>query len=205
MSIKLLKNLLSAAVFCIVLAVPAKDVAVVFNPLAWDGKDGDGTLFNDIVSAELSCMENLKLVDREQLNKLLAERSLKPNGMLGNDDACNIGTLLGADNFVSGSVRSRNNKLMIFVKSISVRSSVVKMKYINVPADLESAAKQTAKLVTELLKHREDGVQSVSITEKLMAPDKKRPAIAVFLPEIHVANNPVIDPAAENELTKYFL
>ena len=199
------KFTLAAMVYVMLAAVLSADPVIIFNPIDTDSKNVDIGLFNDIVSAELSCAEKIKLVDREQLDKLLREKSLKPNGMLNADDVSNIGTLLGADNFVSGSVREKNNKLLIFVKSISVKTGVIKMKYINTPNDLETAAKQTAKAAADLVMLQQEKQLPPQPQEQMLFPDKKRPAVAICIPEIHVASQRLIDPAAENELIKTFL
>lgn len=186
--------------------VIAADSVIIFNPMQIDSKKLDSGLFNDIVSAELSCTEGIKLVDRNQFDKLLRERSLKPNGMLNSDDVSNIGSLLGADYFVSGSVREKENLFLIFVKGISVKTGVVKMKYINTPAELEDAARKTAQTAADLLKQEKEVNSSRKQTENiLLYPEKTRPVVAIYIPEIHITNQRVIDPAAENELIKIFL
>ena len=127
LSSKIFFSMMAGVVFS---AIALADSVIIFNPMQIDGKGVDAGLFNDIVSAELSCADQIKLVDREQLDKLLREKSLQPNGMLNADDVSNIGSLLGADSFVSGSVREKDDKLMIFVKTICVKTGVVKIKYI---------------------------------------------------------------------------
>ena len=186
-------------------AIALADSVIIFNPMQVDGKGVDAGLFNDIVSAELSCADKIKLVDREQLGKLLREKSLQPNGMLNANEVSNIGTLLGADYFVSGSLREKGDKLMIFVKTISVKTGVLKMKYINSANDIESAAQKTVQAAIGLVKSQKEQKSPATVENQLIFPEKKRPAVAIFIPEIHVATQNLIDPAAENELTKTFL
>ena len=188
-------------------AIALADSVIIFNPMLIDGKGVDAGLFNDIVSAELSCADQIKLVDREQLGKLLREKSMQPNGMLNASEVSNIGSLLGADNFVSGSVREKGDKLMIFVKTISVKTGVVKMKYINIANNLEVAAAKTAQAAIDLVKSQKTAAAAAPAPAKteLLAPGKKRPTVAIFIPEIHIASQRIIDPAAENELIKIFL
>ncbi len=198
------KLTLSAILCVIASALVSAGSVIIFNPLQTDGKNIEGGLFNDIVSAELSCADGIKLVDREQLGKLLREKSLSPNGMLGAGEVSSIGTLLGADNFISGTVREKGDKYLIFVKSISVKTGVVKIKYINTAADLESAARKTVQCAVELLKETPHK-SAAPVKEQLLCPEKKRPAVAICIPEIHIASQRIIDPAAENELIKIFL
>ena len=202
LSSKIFFSVMAGVVFS---AIALADSVIIFNPMLIDGKGVDAGLFNDIVSAELSCADQIKLVDREQLGKLLREKSMQPNGMLNASEVSNIGSLLGADNFVSGSVREKGDKLMIFVKTISVKTGVVKMKYINIANNLEVAAAKTAQAAIDLVKSQKTAAAAAPAKTELLAPGKKRPAVAIFIPEIHVASQRLIDPAAENELTKTFL
>ena len=201
-----LKNMFAAVVACTAFfTAAAVDSVIIFNPMQIDKKCPDSDLFNDIVSAELSCADGIKLVDRKQLDKLLHEKSMKPNGMLNADEVNNIGSLLGADYFVSGSVREKNNKLMVFIKSISVKTGVVKIRYISSASDYEAAAKNTAQKAVELIKSQLNLPETVNAQEQLLFPDKKRPTVAICVPEIHIASQRLIDPAAENELIKIFI
>jgi len=183
----------------------AADSVIVFNPMQIESKSVESGLFHDLVAAELSCAEKIKLVDREQLDKILRERSLNPNGMLNADDASSIGSLFGADYFISGSVREKNGTLLIFVKSICVKSGVIKMKYISTPTNSETAAKKTAQAAVELATVRNEQKVTSKSEDRLLSPDKKRPAVAICIPEIHIASRRLIDPAAENELIQVFL
>ena len=191
---------------CAILSCTAGNIAVIFNPIQVEDKNFDAGLYNDIVAAELSCTEKIKLVDRKALDKLLKERSLRPNGMLEADEVNSIGSLLGADYFVSGSVRVRDKNLLIFVKSISVSSSVMKMKYIKQPVDPQKAAIATVQSIVELLKINGESNKIVAAESiQVICPEKKRPAVAILLPEMHINTRAIIDPAAENELAKVFL
>ncbi|MBQ8753890.1 MAG: hypothetical protein IJZ19_02555 [Lentisphaeria bacterium] len=201
-----LKKMLVAVVCFMISAVMAADPVIIFNPMQIESKLIDASLFNDLVAAELSCTAGIKLVERNQLDRILKEKSLSPNGMLDANAINNIGSLLGADCFVSGSVREKDNKLLIFVKSIYVKNSVMKMKYISIAADLEKAAKATAQVAVDTVKMQK--TQKLSIVSpggQLLFPDRKRPIVAVCIPEIHIASQRLIDPAAENELTKILL
>lgn len=199
------KSIFAVIVCTAVSAVISADPVIIFNPMQIDSKKIEAGLFNDLVSAELSCAENIKLVDRAQLDKLLKEKSLKPNGMLDAGDAGSIGTLLGADHFISGSVREKGSRLLIFIKSISVKTGVVRMKYINSADDLEAAAKKSVQAAVELIKTDKDQTLPEQNKGQLLFPEKKRPAVAVCIPEIHIASRRLIDPAAENELIKILL
>ena len=94
-------------------SLSGKDIVLIFNPLKADGNFADIELFNDILGAKLSCADKIKLVDRNALNKILQEKSLNNSGMFDSGTVNNIGSLLGADYFVSGSIRFRNKNSMI--------------------------------------------------------------------------------------------
>lgn len=186
--------------------LPGKDTVLIFNPLKADGNFADIGLFNDILGAKLSCTDKIKLADRNVLNKILQEKSLSSSGMLDSGAVNNIGTLLGADYFVSGSLRSNNKNDMIFVKLISVRTGVVKMQYISQKSghDMEQLADKVIEKIIKLLPDN-NTVSTKETQQKLLYPEKKRPAVALLLPEIHILRQNIIDPAAENILTKILL
>ena len=186
--------------------LPGKDTVLIFNPLKADGNFADIELFNDILSAKLSCTDKIKLVDRNALNKILQEKSLSSSGMLDSGAVNNIGTLLGADYFVSGSIRNSNKNNMIFVKLISVRTGVVKMQYISQKSgnEMEQLADKVIEKIINLLSDNK-AVTAKETKQRLLYPEKKRPAVALLLPEIHILRQNIIDPAAENMLTKILL
>ena len=79
------------------------------------------------------------------------------------------------------------------------------MKYINSADDLEAAAKKSVQAAVELIKTDKDQTLPEQNKGQLLFPEKKRPAVAVCIPEIHIASRRLIDPAAENELIKILL
>lgn len=193
----------------IALALPvlAETTVIVFNPLAPDVAYPDCQLINDIVMAELSCADGLKLVDREHLNKLLKEKSLQQNGMLESSSATQVSSLLGADYFISGSIRISDKKMTIFAKALSVKDGVVKMKYVSedAPFDTVKIARLIASEIVTTIKTQ--STKTVDKTEdiSLIAPSKARPSVVIILPELHIFRESVIDPAAENTLTQIFI
>ena len=179
---------------------------MIFNPLKVDGNFAEIELFNDILGAKLSCTDKIKLVDRNALNKILQEKSLSNSGMLDTSAVNNIGTLLGADHFVSGSIRSRDKNTMIFVKIISVKTGVVKMQYISRKSGTEMeqlADKVIEKIIKLVSDNKADAAKETK--QNLLYPKKKRPSVTLLLPEIHILRQNIIDPAAENMLTKILL
>ena len=188
------------------IGLSGKDTVLIFNPLKADGNFADIELFNDILGAKLSCADKIKLVDRNALNKILQEKSLNNSGMFDSGTVNNIGSLLGADYFVSGSIRFRNKNSMIFIKTISVKTGVIKMHYISDKSgnDTEKLVEKTLETIIKLLPDSKAGITQET-QQKLFYPEKKRPAVALLLPEIHILRQNIIDPAAENMLTKILL
>lgn len=178
------------------------DIVVIFQPLKLDAGISGGEIFNDIIAAELSCADGIKTVSREQLDRLLREKAMRADGMAEAGEIEQIGSLLGADCFVSGSVRPEKDKWRIFVKTVSVKTGVVRMNYLVAAAgNPEESGKQTVAAILALLRERkQERTPPVSET-KLLAPDRKRPTVVVFLPEMHIFSESVLDPAAENTLT----
>ena len=199
------KLFLSAALIA-TLAVIGKETVIIFNPLKQDGKITGEEILNDIISAELSCTDGIKMVERNELNKLLNEKSLSTNGMLTTQEVNSIGTLLGADYFISGSIRKQEKKWLIFIKTISVETGVVKMKYFSTPENTpDTTGKQAVAEIVSLLKSQTPMPAAKQTVTQLLSPDKKRPTVAVFLPELHIFRTNLIDPAAENMLTALLL
>ncbi len=200
----MLKKFLFLAVTMFTLHLCAESPVVIFQPFPYDAGYKEGALVNDVVMAELSCSEAVKLVDREELGKVLKEKSLQFDGMLSGTDAAQLSTLLGANYFLSGSMRISGEKMTVFARVLSVKTGVVKIGYITekAPFDaVETGRKITEKLIATLAQHQPEQEKSDSAELPLIQPEKVRPAVVVLLPELHIAQSNLIDPAAENLLT----
>ncbi|MCI5778395.1 MAG: CsgG/HfaB family protein [Lentisphaeria bacterium] len=197
--------------FCLLVLAAAgfvygADVVVIFQPFKSDAGVPDVEVLNDMIAAELSCADGIRTVSREQLDRLLREKAMRADGMAESGEVEKIGPLPGADYLVSGSIRSEKDKLRIFVKTISVKSGVVRMNYLTAASGKsEEVGRQTVAAILALLKERGQERVSPAAETGVPAPDRKRPTVVVFLPEMHIFSESVLDPAAENMLTGVLL
>jgi len=65
------------------------------------GKDG-GRVVANLLAAELATIENLKLIERGQIAKLLDEQALQQSGLIDSESAVKIGKMTGADAVIIG-------------------------------------------------------------------------------------------------------
>lgn len=77
-----------------------------------DHASADGDVVAARVTTELIKMNNLKVVERKQLQKILAELNLQRTGVVDQDSAKKIGQVLGADLLVVGSLDELPGKLL---------------------------------------------------------------------------------------------
>ena len=78
-----------------------------------DGRiSADGDVVAARVTTELIRMKNLRVVERKQLQKILAELNLQRTGVVDQDSAKKLGSVLGADLLVLGSLDELPGKLL---------------------------------------------------------------------------------------------
>ncbi len=65
------------------------------------GKDG-GRVVADLLSAELVRLDNVTLIERSQISKVLDEQALQQSGAIKTETAASVGKLVGADAVVMG-------------------------------------------------------------------------------------------------------
>ncbi len=209
---------LVAAAFACSLAAPhamAKDPPKVY-PVAilpfqerGSGVEGYGAKVSDILFATMVANPELYLVDRADLEKVLKEHHLNLTGMVAPDQATQVGQLTGAKILVTGSVIEVGASLYVVAKIIGTETTRVlgeseKGKIADELAPLveglaEDVGKTIIKRAGELVAKdlsREDRIAAL----KKRLGKGKRPAVLVSIDERHVGQ-PVIDPAAETELT----
>jgi hypothetical protein len=168
-----------------------------------------GPKISTLLNAHLSTKENLILVERAELDKALGEQELGLSGTVSTDTAAKVGHLIGAKVLVTGKVLKIDKDLMLVAKVIGTETSRVYGETVKAPAAgaIDQIATQLAgKIFTTIttktetlvakVPAREDRVESIKASLK----EAKRPSVSVKLPERHFGA-PVIDPAAETELS----
>jgi curli biogenesis system outer membrane secretion channel CsgG len=170
---------------------------------------GYGEKISDLLFARLSADPNLWLVDRQDLEKTLAEHELSASGMVNPEQAVKIGSFTGSKLLITGSVVDIDKDVYIIAKIIGTETSRVlgssvkgKQKEELAPLvgqladEIAKAVRQdSGKLVPQELKPED----RIAALRKTMG-DRKRPSVTVHITERHVGQA-TIDPAAETETT----
>jgi hypothetical protein len=184
-------------------------IAVALAPV--DGASEAGVV-PQIMQAELSQSATLMLVEREQLDKALREMKMDAQGMLNPDTAQKLGAIIGARYFCSSSVSATGNKSLAIVKVVDVETTLTKLAYAQLASKDDAIeagkalAKQVEGLVAQFEKERAERVEVPSTAKfKPVPADWKRPTVMVIIPEMHVRQPQLIDPAGETEIVKRLL
>ncbi len=180
-----------------------------FSEKGMDEKDA-GSKVAQILFASLAGRDELCLVEREDVQKLLAELHLSRSGVVKADEAAEIGRLTGAKLLITGSAIQVDKSVYLVAKIISTETSRVLGVSVKGPADGELAplVEKLAEQVAKKLKDKAaELVPPASSKQDLVAELKKQlsgkklPVVVVSIPERHIGQ-PTVDPAAQTELTQ---
>lgn len=89
-----------------------KTIAIADFTYADGRASSDGNVVAARVTTELIKMKDLRVVERKQLQKILAELNLQRSGVVDQDSAKKLGRVLGADLLVLGSLDELPGKLL---------------------------------------------------------------------------------------------
>lgn len=161
-----------------------------------------------LLSTQLSTLDGVATVERQELAKLLGEQELGNSGMVDPTTAARIGHLTGARVLVTGRIFTIGGETTAALKVMSTETGRVFGSAENfVPdAPLSGPVAKLAAKVAEILKTKKD----VLIARPMTADDRiarlrqklagrKLPSVAISIPEQHIGPA-VIDPAAETEI-----
>ena len=167
-----------------------------------------GPQIAEVINASLS-EQGFSLVERAELNKVLSEIELGQSGTVSEESAAKIGHLTGANIIITGRAFIDQNILNIVGKVIGVETSQFYADKVNTPVkdSYAQASRELSDKIGHLLNQKgqdllakntepEDPVKKLSP----LAAGKKLPTVSVSLRENH-ANQAMIDPAAETEIT----
>lgn len=190
-------------------------------PRASSAAATDGAKVTDLLFAELVVEPALMLIEREDLRKLIDEQELNLTGLANPAEAIRVGQLTGAKMLVTGSVVRADNSLYLVAKIIGTETSRVLGASVKGTArdDLgklaEGLAREIVKVVSErggeLLPKVVTREDRLAVLRKTL-PAGDRPRVIVEIAERHLAPavvivpgapQPVIDPAAETEVTLF--
>ncbi|MCX6996416.1 MAG: hypothetical protein NTV49_04870 [Kiritimatiellaeota bacterium] len=215
-----------AALVCAMLCAAAQaqsKVVVALMPLSSsDGLEAEPAIVSQVLQAKLSDSANVTLVERERLHQALAELKLGQQGLVTAASAGQLGKLVGARYFCSGSLSKSGDKIMAVAKVIEVETTLVKTTYafLKNKEDAEAAgamlAAQLEQVIARLEAERaERGTMTGDAKGAAQAipADWKRPRVMVIIREMHVQHpsliemhaRALIDPAGETEIIKRLL
>lgn len=171
-----------------------------------DVKDLGGKL-DTLIIASLTTRDNLLLVERAELDKVMAELELNLSGMVDPKTANQIGHMVGANVLVSAATFQLNG--MIYVVAKVIGTETTRVFGVSVKGDMNELDELVEKLVDGIDKTIVEK-RAVLTAQKKPTPDRlaalkakvgkaKLPVVAVDIGERHVGRS-VADPAAQTEL-----
>lgn len=99
---------------------------IEFKTLADKNRNGQlGVMVSEMFTTEVVNSEAFKIVEREQLQKVLKEIAMAQSGIIDTTKAQEIGRMLGADAIITGSVIRIQDNLRIDARIIEVKTGVV--------------------------------------------------------------------------------
>ena len=88
-------------------------------------KDNFGKIFTEVLTTSFVKSEAFKIIEREQLQKILKEFELTQSGIIDTSNAKQIGKMVGADAIVIGSVTKIGNDMRLDARIIDVESGII--------------------------------------------------------------------------------
>lgn len=183
--------------------------AAVFNfQGAGEKLSNKGTEVALLLNAQLSSAQNISLIERQELEKVLGEQELSLSGTVNPDTAAKVGSLTGAKVLITGRVFESGAKSYIVAKIISTETSRVFGETVSFedPAGLDKAVAELAPKIVAVFKDQSAALAAVSEAPgaqisrlKQEIQGRKLPSVTVNVTEQHLSR-PVIDPAVETEL-----
>lgn len=169
-----------------------------------------GKLISEVISARLSIVDGLTVVERKDIDKVIREQKLTMAGLVSTEQAVKVGRIIGAHLLVTGRVMAINKGVYLVCKVISAETSEIKGFFLSFPQDVsltELLDKTTTKLATSI------PVWAKQLTPKVKLPPdaaaalrklligKTVPKLAVLISEVHFGRA-VVDPAVETEFCR---
>jgi TolB-like protein len=84
-----------------------------------------GSMIAEMFTTEVVNSNSFKIVEREQLNKILGELRIGQSGVLDTTDAQKLGKILGAGAIITGSVMKMGDSLRIDSRIIEVETGII--------------------------------------------------------------------------------
>ena len=172
-----------------------------------------GAEVTSLVATYLSTEPGLVMVQRAELDKVLAEKELGLSGTVSPETAARIGNLTGAKVLVTGRVFAVRNELVLVAQVIGTETGRTYGETVSIPLrdPHTRAAQELAKKVAATVRDKGDTfIAKVGPPRDRVArlrplvEGKQLPTVSVRIPEVHVTRA-ALDPAAETELSRILL
>lgn len=165
-----------------------------------------GSQASDLLFVELSKQDNIYMVERDQIEKIMNELQLNASGIVSQENAAKIGEMTGAKILITGSVFKVKDKTFIVGKVIGTETSRVcgcsadgsdnvKELTDKLSKDIASVLSKKAADLMPVVKEKKNIIEDL----KSKIGDAQKPKLFIKIVERHVGRN-VIDPAAQTEM-----
>jgi hypothetical protein len=161
----------------------------------------------ELFGVYLGTNPELILVERAEIERILAEQTIGLSGLTAPDSAAKVGHLLGAKALITGRIIPADDKTLIVAKVMSTETSRVFGETVPAAKDLSSPLKELAEKVGVLL-HKNHAAFTPKIITREERVAKLREVVqgngrtvSVRIEEQDLGR-PVIDPAAQTEFEK---
>ena len=115
-------------------------------------KDNLGKIVSEMLTTSFVNSESFKIIEREQLQKVIQEFQLSQSGIIDTSYAKQIGKITGADAIVTGSVTKIGNDLRLDARIIDVESGIIlTAEKSEGKVDLKSIGMMTDQIVANLV------------------------------------------------------
>ena len=185
------KYLALAAVVLIAASSPAmarkKSVAVMnFANYAGKGMKYLSSSLPESISASLSDVEGIRVVERRQLGKILNELALEQTGVIDTDQVSRAGKIARADVLILGSVSGNPSSIVVTIKAVEASTgSIISGKVIRSPlSTLFERVNQSSQSMGAVITGKGIGKISVSTT-----PSGGR----VYIDGLLVGTSPIVE------------
>jgi hypothetical protein len=161
-----------------------------------------------LLSTQLSTLDGIATVERQELAKLLGEQELGNSGMVEPATAARIGHLTGARVLVTGRVFTIGGESTAALKVMSTETGRVfgAAETFAVDASLKEPVGKLSAKISDILKTKKDDLiaRPASVDDRIARLKKQLtgkvlPSVTISIPEQHIGPA-VIDPAAETEI-----
>ncbi len=190
---------------------PPMSVAVLTFQESDAKVQGLGEQSATLLGAFLSTNENLAMVERAELDKILSEHELTLSGTVNNATAAKIGQLTGAKVLITGRVFPVGKQTYVIAKIIGVETSRVYGETAKLgnadelDAAITTLSEKIGATITErretLLAQVETEQQRLERLRKVLGQRANLPKVYVSIPEQHISRA-IPDPAAQTEIQR---